>query len=223
MTRRYLAWAWSAFACGSMGCGSDVESVPAEAAGATSGTGGSSVTSSTTGSGAAMSSSSRAASSGQGAGGGGGANGCSGAYVEVSGDGATTQHLTSVCGGSWGSSETSTPVGYVFSGGPAGSVPHLIIDGCASSQPGSVELRLSLANASSTGMFSDGDAQYHDAMGLTWTSLPQSLAVNVTAYGGGVGDLVSGQFKAIVTMGGDAGINLSGTFAVCHVSDENVP
>ena len=148
--------------------------------------------------------------------------GCSG-YVDVVADNGAPQHFGSICAGSWGTNQTTSAVGYLFSGGPAPGVQRLEIAGCASSSAVSTTpgISLSASDASSVGTYTVGTTSYTDAAG-TWgfANDPFHLVVTRLDAAGGV---IEGSFTAMVTHGGNAARSLTGSFHVCRVPDELAP
>lgn len=181
----------------------------------TGGTGGSTSSSSTTtGSGGSTSTST-------GTGGAGGAGGCVG-FLDVTADNGAPVHYGSVCADSFGSNESSTALGYVFSGGPAPGVQALTLLGCVSAAPKSEGIVLSLSDAVAPGTFTKGSVTWTDPGGIPWGVEGDPLSAVVTALGP-VGGAIDGHFTAMVTHGGNAAHNVEGTFHVCRVNDLLAP
>ena len=151
----------------------------------------------------------------------GGSSACAG-FIDVSEDGAATQHYASICEGTWGSSETMTAIGYHFSGGAAPGVDNLEIIGCASTATGAAGLRLSTPKVAATGTFTDGSASYTDGAGalLSTGFDPYKIVITRLDPPGGV---IEGTFDLSVTGPTDAMKTLTGTFHVCRVADLNAP
>jgi hypothetical protein len=98
----------------------------------------------------------------------------------------------------------------------------LNIVGCASTAPGVAGIRVHVAGSwPGTGTSNDGNAQFTDGTGTTYSSLAGKTVVAVDAFGQ-VSQTISGKLQTVVTAG-SASYSLSGTFQVCHVPDEIAP
>jgi hypothetical protein len=186
----------------------------------TSGTGGSTSTSSTT-TGSTTTGSGGSTSTSTGTGGAGGAAACVG-FFDVTADNGAPVHYGSACENSFGSNESSTALGYEFSGGPAPGVQALTLIGCVSAAAKSEGIFLSLSDALGPGTFTKGSVTWTDPGGITWGVEGDPLSAEVTALGQ-VGGVIEGHFTAMVTHGGNAAHNVEGTFHVCRVNDLLAP
>jgi hypothetical protein len=183
--------------------------------GAGSTTSGTTSTTSTSTSGTTTTSGTSTSSSGAG----GSSGGC---YIDLTVDEGTAHHLTSICSGSWGSNNSSEPVGYYFAGGPVGAPHGLDLDGCQDAMAKSFGVSLAAQNAAGTGMFTMGTTTYTDANGMTWGVMGDPFVLNIT-QADMVGGVFVGTFDAQVSQGGALTHSLQGTFRVCHVPDELAP
>ncbi len=179
----------------------------------TTGAGGASSTS-TTGAGGASSTST---TSTQGT---GGAGACAGT-IDVALDNGAPVHFTSVCYQTFGSTLTTQPVGYLFSGGAAGAPHGLDIVGCAGPGPQSQGLTLSALDAMGPGTYTMGSTTYTDAAGVTWGMSGDPFKLQVTKLEG-VPGVIEGSFTVMASQGSAAHL-LQGTFHVCHVEDLLTP
>ena len=142
--------------------------------------------------------------------------------LEVVVDNGAPVPFASMCQGAWGSDESNKAVGYMFSGGPAPGSQGLVVLGCAHSYAGSQGIILAPRNATSPGTYTAGTATYTDENGGSWGADGDPFHMTVTKLGP-VGGSIEGTFQALVTHGGNAGHNVSGTFNVCRVSDMLAP
>ncbi len=143
-------------------------------------------------------------------------------FFDVVADNGAPVHYGSVCDGSWGANESTTALGYSFSGGPAPGFQALDLVGCVSAAPKSEGVFLSLANAMAPGTFTQGSVTWTDPSGQAWGVSGDSFSVVVTKVDG-FGGSIDGHFDAMTTHGGNAAHDVSGTFHVCRVHDELAP
>src|SRR6185503_6039955 len=206
-------------------CGGSVESSTdssGTSSGDTSGTGaGGAATSSSTGTGAGGASSTTSSTSGTGGQGAGGGSACAG-YIDLVEDNSAPKKLTSICQGSWGSSESTTAVGYSFSGGPFPGVQALEVAGCAGPGPKSQGIHLSASDAMNPGTYTKGTTFYTDTNGIDWGAANDPFKVTFTTIEA-VGGVIEGTFSVIATHGGSAAHTVTGSFHVCRVQDELAP
>lgn len=129
--------------------------------------------------------------------------------------------LASACADQAGEG-TASALGFQFGGGPVGAPSGLVIEGCVSPQPGSRGVVFQLLDAWSPGTYAKGTVTYTDELGTSWGVGGDPFQVEVQTLDP-VGGIISGEFKAMVTHGGDAAHTLGGSFAVCHTSDFLAP
>jgi hypothetical protein len=156
-------------------------------------------------------------------GGQGGVSGCQGA-IDVSVNGGTTLHWTSVCAGNWGAAFSSTPVAYGFGNGtPQWGIFGFAICGCAGSNPypRSPGVFIFGADPLATGNYLSVALGYIDDDGNEWGNGEDGITPSdvVLTNVGQVGGSVEGTFWAIVTFGGEEEM-VDGEFHVCRVPDD---
>jgi hypothetical protein len=184
-------------------------------------TGSASTGSASTGSASTGSASTGSASTGSASTGSGGGGACSG-YIDVVGPNGVPQHFATACDGAWGANETTTALGYHFSGGVFPGLNQFDFLGCASAAAKSPGVHFSAQNAAGPGTYSEGAVSYTDANGGAWsnTTDPYKVVITKLDMPGGV---IEGSFSAMVIGPGDTKLPLKGTFQVCRVSDLNAP
>jgi hypothetical protein len=184
------------------------------ASGGTAGSGTASSGSTSTGTSSSGSSSSGSSSTGT-----GGAV-CAG-YIDVISNRGFS-HFITACQGAWGTNESSTALGYHFSGGVFPGFNEIDLLGCADMSATSAGIHLSARNASAPGTFTSGDMSYTDANGGSWYTTGESYQVVITKLEN-PGGVIEGTFSVKATGPADTTITLTGSFHVCRVSDELAP
>jgi hypothetical protein len=209
-----------------LACGGSVDATSQSSGGTTSGSsssGASSSSSSSSGASSSSSSSSGAggASSSSSSSSGAGGGPCSG-YLDIAADNGAAKHYASICQNSWGSNETTTALGYEFSGGPAPGVQRLNLVGCVGPGANSEGIDISMDKATTPGTFTVGTVSWTDQNGATWVSGNFAPKVTITKLDP-VGGVIEGSVGGMVSQGGNAAHTLNGTFHVCRVNDELAP
>jgi hypothetical protein len=97
----------------------------------------------------------------------------------------------------------------------------LNVQGCASPVGTATMVQLITPNAHATGSYTDGNAVFNDGNANIFTSVPGKYAL-VLGQLGPVGQTIEGKFQVVVMAGG-ASHELSGSFEVCRVPDEDLP
>lgn len=200
-------------------CGSSIETSGSSGTASGSGGGGAASSTGTTSTSGTGGGSSTSTSSSSGAGGEGGSGGC---YIDLVQDSAAPSHLTSICQGSFGADKSSEPVGYFISGGPFPGVHKLVIQGCADMGAQSHGIQLSADDAMGTGTFTMGTTYYTDLNGGDWGVAGDPFSMTVTKLED-VGGVIEGTFDVMVTHGGSAAYDVSGSFHACRVPDLLAP
>lgn len=145
----------------------------------------------------------------------GGTSGCSGTYIDVTGDG-PSQHFTALCENTFVLGSPTGPVAYHPTSG--GFIESLIVVGCATSATGSPQLSLNVSAPSVPGTDTKATATYVDGSQASWQSTAAgAVSVTVDVYED-VGGVVEGSYTADVSSGSSSKM-LSGTFRVCHEWD----
>jgi len=192
-------------------CGGSVESQGGSGGASTTTTGQSTDSTTTTSSSITWTSSS----------GGGGSSPCVG-EVQVVEDNGSPQVFGSICQGAWGSEQTDKAVGYIFMGGPAPGAQGLVILGCAGPQAASPGITLAPTDALTPGTYTAGATSYTDSQGNTWGVSGDPFELTVTTLGD-VGGSIVGTYSVMVTHGGNAAHDVSGSFDVCRVPNLLAP
>ena len=157
-----------------------------------------------------------ASSTTTGEGGTGGTSSCADSFIDVAGDG-PAQHFTALCASTLVLGNPTGPVAYEPSG--PGALPFLVLEGCATSAPGSPELSLTAQAPSVPGTDTKATARYLDPASGSWQSTSAgAVAVTIDVYQN-VGGVVEGSYTAHVTDAAGEARSLSGDFRVCHVYD----
>ena len=187
----------------------------------TASTGTASTGTASTGTASTGSASTGSASTGSASTGSGGSGACSG-YIDVVGPNGVPQHFATACDGSWGANETTTALGYHFSGGVSPGLNQFDFLGCAKATPNSPGVHFTAQNVTSPGTYTQGSVSYTDANGAGWnnTTDPYEVVITKLDMPGGV---IEGKFSSMVIGPGDTKLPLKGTFHVCRVSDLNAP
>ena len=146
--------------------------------------------------------------------------GCAG-WISVAADNRDAELFASICYGGWGADASTSAVGYIFAGGPYPGVEGLDVVGCANSNPQSPGITLSGSNVMSPGTFAAGMTSYTDVTG-SWGVAGDPFQMVITRLDS-TGGVIEGTFNARVSHGGNAAHALTGSFHVCHVSDEYAP
>ena len=148
-------------------------------------------------------------------------HGCAG-YLDLVADNGAPRHYTSICQGSWGNNQSTTAVGYRFSGGPFPGVTAIDINGCKGPNANSEGASLSAHDAMGPGTYPGSTVSYTDSFGTVWSSPGYPASIVLTRVDP-VGGVIEGSFTASVTHGSDSRSELKGTFHVCRVPDELAP
>jgi hypothetical protein len=150
---------------------------------------------------------------------------CVGSSIQVSPDNGGELDLGSNCASSYDPPGLTTPLGYLFAGGPAPGTEGLAILGCSSEASNAQGLRLFITGAAGAGNYGTGTAQYVDATGETWSSASGDMFGVLVIDFGAVGQAMDGKFAVTVQSQGPAIIlhTLVGSFHVCRVMDQDVP
>ena len=135
--------------------------------------------------------------------------------------GGAAVHLPSDCAAdTW--KPSTTPVGYIMQGGPPPGESNLDIFGCVSDATGSQGISITVPGVTGPGTFTDGTADYTEAGGGT-SSDNGALKVVITTLGA-VGDTITGTLSGALTHPPSLiATEITGTFSVCRVGDQNVP
>jgi hypothetical protein len=140
----------------------------------------------------------------------------------VVGNGAPTPLAFECANAPYNPTGATTASGYFLRGGVApGLSTTLNLDGCVSAAANAVGISLSVAQVTAAGSFS-GTLTYEDANGEQWTN-QGALDVDVTTIGA-VGEPIVGTFNGdIIHPPTTLAQNVSGTFSVCRLADEDTP
>ncbi len=152
----------------------------------------------------------------------GGAGGSCVGWVDVTVNEATLQFQSNCASDGWNPGMSAAPSGYIWSGGPPPGGTGLNLYGCATEAAGSPGLSLQVPSVTAPGTFAGGTATYTDEGGGVWSS-PGTSTVVVTQLGA-VGQTIEGTFTATVSNPPADGMeDISGSFSVCHIHDEQAP
>jgi hypothetical protein len=149
---------------------------------------------------------------------------CNGGTIEASPNDVVTPPLTSICNDPpWNPTQTTGPEAYLIQGGPPPGVSILSVIGCASSAPGAVGIQIQVPDVTGPGTYAIGSATLTDWIGATLKFTP-GVGKSYFTVGqlGPVGQYIDGQYDMEVSAGAKSD-QLSGSFHVCHVPDEEVP
>jgi hypothetical protein len=153
-----------------------------------------------------------------------GTSSCNGGTIEASPNCVATPPLTSSCNNPpWNPTQTTGPEAYLVQGGPPPGVSILNVIGCSSSAPGAVGVQIQAPDVTGPGSYAIGAATFIDYDGTTFKFTP-GVGKSFFSVGqlGPVGQYVDGQFGMEVSAGASS-LQLSGSFHICHVPDEEVP
>jgi hypothetical protein len=147
-----------------------------------------------------------------------------GCAIEMTVDGGSAAHWSSVCASAYGADLAQAPIAY-FSypdGGPPYAFYQLVIQGCADAGPNAEGVRLGADGVMGPGTFTMGNAAYVDPTGTVWSGNGQPFQFHVSALEQSPSGSVDGTFSTIVAFEQSVH-SLTGTFHACRVADQVLP